>query len=274
MTEPACLSLDRRYGGHGPRLSAEHLDAVLVGLLGHRSVRSYLPDPLPAGTLEALIAAAQSAATSSNLQSWSVVAVTDPARKARLAALAGGQRHIAECPLFLVWIADLARLRAIGDAGGLPTTGLDHLEMFVIAAIDAAIAAQNAVVAAEALGLGTVYIGALRNRPEEVAAEVGLPPLAAALFGLCVGHPDPARPGRVKPRLPQTSVLHHERYDQAAALAPVAAYDRTMAAFNAEERTGIADWSGHSQRRVAGPTSLNGRDRLGAALAALGFQLR
>jgi len=58
---------------------------VIATILAHRSVRSFLPDPLPPGTLERLVAAASSASTSSNLQTWSVVAVEDPARKARLA---------------------------------------------------------------------------------------------------------------------------------------------------------------------------------------------
>ena len=50
-------------------------------LLSHKSVRSYKADPLPEGTLETLLAAAQSAATSSNLQLWSLVAITDPIKK-------------------------------------------------------------------------------------------------------------------------------------------------------------------------------------------------
>ena len=63
------------------------------------------------------------------------------------------------------------------------------------------------VVAAESLGLGTVYIGAMRNDPQRVAELVGLPKQAVVVFGLCVGHPDPAAKAEVKPRLPQSSVL-------------------------------------------------------------------
>src|SRR5579883_2014577 len=155
-------------------------------LLCHRSIRAYLAHPLPVGTLETLVAAAQSAATSSNLQTWSVVAVEDHDRKARLAQLAGGQAHIRQCPLFLVWLADLARLTRMATLRGRAHDGLDYLEMFVTAVIDAALAAQNATIAAESLGLGTVYIGAMRNQPEAVAAELGLPPHTFAVFGLCV----------------------------------------------------------------------------------------
>jgi len=83
--------LQARYG-QGVSPDPSLLDhTVLRTLLSHRSVRAYKPDPLPEGTLERLIAAAQSASTSSNLQTWSVVAVEDPERKARLAALGVNQ---------------------------------------------------------------------------------------------------------------------------------------------------------------------------------------
>ncbi|MDD5036025.1 MAG: nitroreductase family protein [Methylococcaceae bacterium] len=149
---------------------------TLHTLLSHRSVRAYLPDALPQGTLELLVAAAQSAASSSNLQVCSVVAVEDQARKDRLAKLANDQDHIRQAPLFLVWLADLARLGKLLKERNIPDDELQFLELSLIATVDTALAAQNAVVAAESLGLGTVYIGALRNRIEEVAAELKLPP--------------------------------------------------------------------------------------------------
>jgi len=169
-------------------------------LLSHRSVRAYTTEPVLAGILETLIAAAQSASSSSNLQAWSVVAVKDPDRKSRLAALAGNQRHIVEAPLFLVWLIDLNRLARLARARNEPSEGLEYLESFVMGAVDASLAAQNAVVALESLGLGAVYIGAVRNKPAQIAAELGLPPHVFALFGLCVGHRDPAKPAHVKPR--------------------------------------------------------------------------
>lgn len=83
-------------------LSALELGSpVLDSVFAHRSVRAFRPDPLPSQTLELLVAAAQSAPSSSNLQVWSVVAVEDPARKERIAHYAGGQAQIREAPLFL-----------------------------------------------------------------------------------------------------------------------------------------------------------------------------
>jgi len=269
--------LHDRYRGAAPGGGAAWSPTwspVIDSLLQHRSVRAYLPDALPPGTLETLVAAAQSAATSSNLQTWSVVAVEDPARKSRLAAFAHGQKHIEQAPLFLLWIADLSRATRLGVSHSRTIATVDYLETFLVAVIDAAIAAQNAIAAAESLGLGTVYIGAMRNHPVEVAAEIGLPPGAMAVFGLCVGIPDPAMPAAIKPRLPQDTVLHHERYDATQESTQIAAYDAHLQAFQAEQAMKPQGWSDLVLNRMSGVESMSGRHELRAALHALGFPLQ
>lgn len=265
--------LHDRYG------TAFDLDApwsrTLSDLFSHRSIRAYLSKPLPSDTLELLVAAAQSAATSSNLQTWSVIAITDQARKERFAQLAGGQSHIQQCPLFLVWVADLARLAYIAENRGLPHEGLNYLEMFLMASIDASLAAQNAVIAAESLGLGTVYIGALRNQPEAVAAELHLPKHVFAVFGLCVGYADPEKPAAIKPRLPQEAVLHQEQYSLEIQNEAIEHYDETMTRFYAEQQMNTpGNWSQHSVDRIATPESLRNRAQLREFLNNLGFELR
>lgn len=248
----------------------ETLDTVLA----HRSVRAYTSDPVPEGTIELGVAAAQSAASSSNLQPWSVVAVEDPARKARLAALAGNQKQILQAPLFLLWIVDHHRLSRVGERAGTPADALHYLESFLLGAVDTSLAAQSAVVALESIGLGTCYIGGIRNKPAEVAAELGLPPQSFALFGLTVGVPDPATPASVKPRLPQEAVLFRETYGQAAAPTALAAYDRRLRDFQREQTMIERDWTDQASQRVRGAESLAGRDVLRDVLHGLGFQLK
>jgi nitroreductase len=265
--------IHNRYGDPARQVPA--WTPVIEALLKHRSVRAYLPDAVSDDQLDAIIAAAQSAPSSSNLQAWSVVAVRDPASRARLAEIAGNQAHINEAPLHLVWIADLARLEKLTRLTQRPCAALDYLEMFLVAALDATLAAQNAAVAAESLGLGTVYIGALRNRPEEVAELLGLPPKTVAIFGLCVGKPDPARPASIKPRPPQPMVLHHERYSLEAQEPGIETYNAAMARFYEEQNMKVhGTWAVHSSKRVAGPEALNGRDHLAAALHERGFTLK
>jgi nitroreductase len=246
----------------------------IARLLTHRSVRGYRPDALPDGTLETLIAAAQSAATSSNLQTWSVVAVTDPATKAELARLSNNQKHIEQCPLFLAWIADTSRNARLADQEKVTLEVLPYLETYLVAAIDAALAAQNAVTAAESLGLSTVYIGAMRNNPIEIAQLLGLPPGAMGVFGLCVGYAAANAANEVKPRLPQAVVLHHERYGVPNEQAQRAAYDRKMAAFSQRNEMSMDGWTQRVIGRMGKIAALGGRDRLLSALHALGFPLK
>jgi nitroreductase len=270
---PAAL-LGARYGDAAVALEPAW-NPLIQSLIGHRSVRAFLPEPVTEAQLQAMTAAAQSASSSSNLHAWSVVAVQDPARRAALADLAGEQAHIRIAPLQLVWLADLARLERIAVQLGRPAEALDYLEMFLVGVVDAALAAQNAVAAAESMGLGAVYIGAMRNRPEQVAQLLALPPRVVAVFGLCVGHPDPAFPAAIKPRPPQDVVLHRETYSLPTQDAGVAAYNEAMGRFYDVQGMKVhGTWAVHSAKRVAGPESLSGRDRLVEALHALGFPLR
>jgi nitroreductase len=266
--------LRQRYGGVVPERVAALGAPVTELLLAHRSVRKYSSRPAPEGTLELLVAAAQSAASSSNLQLWSVVSVEDAEKRRRLSVAANDQAHVRESALFLVWLADLSRARALARAHGIEPEGLEFLEMFLMASVDAALAAQNAVVAAEASGLHTVYIGALRNRPEEVAEVLELPVGVFALFGLCVGYAESSG-AVIKPRLPQSVVLGRDRYEPVNE-AVVRDYDSRMAEFYTQQRMAVpaGGWSLHSAQRVKSAESLNGRDRLVEALKGRGFSLR
>lgn len=242
-------------------------------LLSHRSVRKYLDRPLGNGVIESLIASAQSASTSSNLQAWSVISVEDPARKAQLAELASNQNHIRDAPLQLVWVADLARLYNAAAEQGIDANGVNYLELFLIAVVDAALAAQNAFLAAESMGLGAVYIGAMRNHPEAVAELLNLPDRCFAVFGMCVGHPDPNQPASIKPRLCQEAVWHRETYKAEAIPERVEDYDKTSLAFYRTQNMDRKQWSVHSGNRITGPNTLNGRHALKTYLNRLGFPL-
>lgn len=266
--------LSARYGAVDPPQPGPSND-VIRSLLNHRSVRAFLPDRrLPPGTLEMLIAASSSASTSSNLQTWSVVAVEEPERKARLSVLAANQKFIRDAPLLLVWLADLSRLDRVGKAHGKEMEGIHYLEAFILGLVDAALAAQNAVTAAESLGLGCVYIGAMRNKPAEVAAELGLPPNVMAVFGLSVGYPDPAVRTEIKPRLPLGLVLHRETYGAPAEAEDVARYDAALAEFSRRNGMGDTAWTPRVLTRIGTTKGLTGRDKMREVLTAMGFGLR
>lgn len=273
MTADSGAKLVARYGTEEVSPLSQ-CNAVIEQLLDHRSVRAFADRPLPEGTLDALIAAAQSASTSSNLQVWSVVAVQDPGRKQRLSALAGNQAYIHQAPLFLVWLADLSRVSRIGEQHDVALEALPYLESLLLGTIDAALAAQNAVVALESLGLGSVYIGGIRNDIEGVAAELDLPAHVYPVFGLCVGYPSADRPAKVKPRLPQEAVLHHETYSTAQEQSLLACYDERLGAFYHREGMKASGWSEQVVSRLRSVASLHGREALLDELKRMGFGLR
>jgi nitroreductase len=270
-TEVDALAL--RYGTDASPAAGPWNEHIAL-MLSHRSIRGYRADALPLGTLETLIAAAQSAATSSNLQTWSVIAVTDPDKKAALAKVAANQKHIEQCPLFLVWVADISRNQRLGAEEGVTLETMPFQETFLVAAIDAALAAQNATLAAESLGLSCVYIGALRNNPIEVGRIVGLPPGAFGVFGMCVGYAAPTAANEVKPRLPQDVVLHHEVYDTTGESAHRAAYDALMGTFSARNEMAADTWTKRVIGRMGKLAAMAGRDKMVAALHSMGFELK
>ena len=243
----------------------------------HGSVRQYKPDPVPTEMIETIVAAGQRAATSSNLQMYTVVALTNPQQRAQMQAYCGGQKHISQAPVFLTWLADLSRLERICQARG-NTQQAGMVENFLLAAVDAVIAAQNAGLAAESMGLGFCYIGAIRNNPREVIRLLKLPRLTFPVVGMTLGWP--VKAPMIRPRLPLETVLHWGAYDPKNEGEQFKQYDQEMI------ETGIyrgrqvkADdpipteqygWTEHSARRVSQVV----RPHLREVLLEMGFELK
>ena len=174
-------------------------------LCSHRSIRAFTDQAISAEQREAIIAAAQSASTSSFLQCSSIIRITDPALRQQLVTLTGGQQWVADAAEFWVFCADFNRHLQI-----CPDAQLGRAEQLLLGCVDTALMAQNAMVAAESLGLGGVFIGGIRNNIAQVTELLGLPKFVLPLFGFCIGYPD-AVPD-VKPRLPQAMLVHENRY--------------------------------------------------------------
>jgi len=241
----------------------------------HGSVRHYKPDPVPESMIEGIVAAGQRASTSSNLQTYSVVATTDSAKKEQLMEISGGQRHIIQAPVFLLWCADFSRLKRVCLHQGYELNA-DYLENFLIAAVDAAIASQNAGLAAESLGLGFCYLGAIRNQPRRVISLFDLPELVFPVFGMTLGWP--VKAPLIRPRLPLKAVLHWDTYQQDD-LPLLEEYDQAMLETGIyrgrqvdqpDQDPAIYGWMEHSARRVRKPS----RPQLREAVMEAGFSLR
>jgi nitroreductase len=224
----------------------------------HASIRHYTHESIPSSLIETIIRAAQRASSSSNMQTYSVIAVRNEEKRKRLSELCANQRFIAEAPVFLVWIADLSRMDRVCKLRGY-TQVTEHVESFLVPAVDCAIAAQNAAVAAESLGLGICYIGSIRNNPKEIIELLDLPLLTFPIVGMTLGWP--LKPSHVKPRLPQSAILHWETYNPIQD-SDLFEYDREMAATGIYKDRQVVSpgtneviddygWLEHSARRAA-----------------------
>jgi nitroreductase len=242
---------------------------VLALLRAHRSIRKFRNDPIDESLFRQIMEAGQAAATSSFLQGATVIRVRDPESRQKLAEYAGNQPYVASAAEFLVFCADLKRAGSYCEKYGKPFSG-DYTEHFIIATVDAALMAQNVVVAAESQGLGICYIGGLRNNPRQVSDLLALPKGVYPVFGLCLGYPD--QNPEVKPRLPLDVILKQEVYSEEGDTGIIAAYDEHVREYY-RTRTG----GGHGiswSEQVASLLSEKARPHMRDFLAEQGFTMK
>ena len=245
------------------------MNDVLTLLQAHRSIRKFTAEPVSDQQIHEIVRCGQAAATSSNAQAVTIIRVRDTDKRLQLATLAGGQDYVASAGAFLVFCADLHRGKLACEAqGGVACAGMT--EHFILATVDVALAAQNCVVAAEAMGLGICYIGGLRNQPQAVSELLGLPQLVYPVFGLCLG--TPAQDPEVKPRLPLAAVLGEDSYPDAGMLDAIQQYDAEMRAYYRKRTGGTKDscWSLEMKALVG----KEARPHMRAFLAERGFTLK
>ena len=191
-------------------------------LLDRRVARRYTEQPVPDSLLDALLAAAQSAPTKSDLQQYSVVVMRDAARIKQIADWIGTMDWIASAPVFLVWCGDMRRNQRLCELHGMPHAN-NNLDTFLNTAVDCSLAMAQFMAAADAVGLGTCPISYVRSHIERVTPLLALPPGVYPLAGLTVGWPVFRRP--VSMRLPPSVVVHRERYDDTRQTDEIRAYD-------------------------------------------------
>jgi FMN reductase [NAD(P)H] len=244
----ARFGIDVDVGGEAPD------EAWLRRVLMRRTQRRYSDLPVPDSLVRLLLATAFSASSKSDYQQGSVVWLRDRARRNRLAALFPDMPWIGTAPVFLVFLGDARRLERLGELRG-PRQDNGALEGFFNATVDAALAMQTFILAAETVGLGTCPISVLRNRIAEVAEILELPDKVFPVAGLCLGYP--AQPGFISMRLPPEATVHVDRYDDSGLPAAVDGYDRRRDARHSIQdrqrdpaRFGTAEFYGWSEDKA------------------------
>jgi len=268
-------ALDLRFGDFGAKVDAEVAANVALQRMANRGVvRRFKPEPVGNDLIETLCAVALSAPSKSDLQGRDILIVDDPVLRSRINTLLADQEWIAAAPHFLVFLGNNRRQRQVHEWRGHPFAN-DHLDAFFNAAVDAGIALQAFVTAAEAAGLGCCPVSVIRNHAAEVSEMFALPDHVFPVAGMGFGWP--AVPMNISARLPLALTLHRNRFTPATREA-VEAYDRRrngIFPYRAQRnvaRFGIcADygWSEEKARHYAVPE----RADFGAFIRAKGFKL-
>jgi len=236
---------------------------TLTGILERRTIRRYADRAVPDGLRKILLACAQSAPAKSDLQQYAIIDITDADRKQKIAELSG-TAWLATAPILLVFCADIRRAQRICEMRGKPYAQ-NTLDSFMNAVIDASLAFQNYVTAAEAAGLGCCPISQVRRDLGLMAELCALPDGVVPIAGLAAGWPAEERD--VTLRLPPAVVVHENAYDDTHLAEEIDAYDQRRHALRPTppdkqaltDKYGIADfygWSENQARRLSVPDGL------------------
>ena len=209
---------------------------IIKLMKAHTSVRRFKEQALPQEDLTEILTAAQMASSWKNFQSYSVIVVRSQEKKDALYELVP-QEAIRQSAVFLLFVGDLNRAEK-GARLHTDTFQPQGVEGLLISSVDAALAGQNALLAAESLGYGGVIIGLVRYKSEEVAELFNLPDYTYPVFGMALGVPNQNHD--VKPRLPLHQVVFEEEY-QEQTVDVIEAYDRVQADYAGARAT--TSWS-------------------------------
>ena len=178
-------------------------------LTDRKSVRSFTGEKIPPEIKTMILEAAANAPTAGCQQLYTIIHVTDPQLKAQLAESCDHQPFIAKAPLVLVFCADCRKwYRAFSEYGCNPRAlGVGDL---MLAVSDTNIAAQNAVVAAHSLGIGSCYIGDIMENAELQRQILSLPPYVFPAAMLVFGYPTAQQLERPKPPRADLQYIVHE----------------------------------------------------------------
>ncbi|HJG97084.1 MAG TPA: oxygen-insensitive NADPH nitroreductase [Romboutsia timonensis] len=238
-------------------------------LQNHSSVRKFKNKPLTDEQVNHIFKSANQVSSFSLLQAVSIIRITDEDTRKAIMELSGPQSYIQEASEFWIFVSDFNRNHQIA-----PNVDITYTEFLQIGAVDVGLMAQNAMIAAESMGLGGVYIGGVRLNIEKLSELLELPKYVIPLVGLCIGYPAEEK-AQLKPRLPKEVVMHHNKYEEFS-LEDIEDYDQEMkkyyenrpirAPFTAKKVKGWSDHIDDHLERSIQPNMLSYLNKQGYAV--------
>ncbi|WP_125711552.1 oxygen-insensitive NADPH nitroreductase [Companilactobacillus kedongensis] len=181
-------------------------------LLKHVSVRSFTDEPVTDDVVKTLVTAAQAASTASFQQSYSIIDVVDANLREKVTQASRNQRFMNQGGRLFIFCADLSRNDKMAQNLGIDVSHtIEGTDATLAGTIDATLAAQNMVIAAESMGLGVCFIGGVRDNISEVSELLNIPEHVFPVYGLVIGYPK-GELNKIKPRLPFEAIYHQNQY--------------------------------------------------------------
>ena len=175
------------------------MNEIIKSLRERKSIRAFEERPIPAECKHAILMSAMEAPTAGNQQMYTILDITDQSIKDRLAESCDHQPFIAKAPMVLIFCADMQKWFDVFTAGGANPRKPGAGDL-MLAVTDTLIAAQNAVVAAESLGIGSCYIGDIMEQCEVHREMLHLPDYVFPAGMLVLGYPTAQQLERPKPQ--------------------------------------------------------------------------
>lgn len=233
------------------------MNDIIKSLLNHRSYRDFdNSHRLSDEEIKNITDASCQAPSWMNGQAYSIIVIDDKNLQQMLADIVPGNPQIGTCSAFLLYLMDMKRMEVASQIHNTPFVVSGDMDSLIVTATDAALALQNAVVAAESMGYGTVIVGSVRKVTSKFIDIFNLPEYVYPFCGLCIGKPTIEM--KVKPRLPKRSVVFRNNYSAANFEEDLREYDKTMDDFAEARETKLwtvkfADYHAKNSNRETAP---------------------
>lgn len=195
-------------------------NSTLNSIFNRTSLRKYKNVEIEENHLNLILESAMRAPTAGNMMMYSIIVVKDDRTKDLLSKTCDNQPFIATAPVILIFLADMHRLYKYFESCNIKDYcnkanvkfKTPNLSSLFLAAGDAFIAAQNTVIAAESLNIGSCYIGDIIENYEIHKKHFNLPDWTFPISMLCLGYYPDDYPKKITPRFDKKYIIHSEHY--------------------------------------------------------------
>ncbi|MBS4538682.1 nitroreductase family protein [Clostridium sp. D2Q-11] len=192
-----------------------------LNVLNNRiSLRRYKDKPISEDHLEQILYSTMRAPTAGNMMLYTVLVIKDQEKIEKLSKSCDNQPFIAKAPLVLIFLADMQRwtdylqhcdIKKFCKEKEMEYHGPTNGDLF-LSISDALIAAQNAVIAAESLNIGSCYIGDIMENYEIHKEMLNLPDKVFPIGMLTLGYYPDGMDKTTKPRFGKEYIVFEEEY--------------------------------------------------------------